>query len=109
MHRGRGNDRGKEANAFNRGIYQEGYKDGVPKASEQMEWEEQTTKGGSLATPLSSDLAPHEDEDHGLYMRPTDSPLGLWGRRPELTHELITRGQGQCDQGAYIDDRNTYT
>ena len=74
-----------------------------------MVWEEQTTKGVSLATPLSSDLAPHEDEDHGLYMRPTDSPLGLWGRRPELTHELITRGQGQCDQGAYIDDRNTYT
>jgi len=53
VHRGRGNDLGKEANAINRGISQEGYKDGVPKASEQMVWEEQVTKGGSLATPLS--------------------------------------------------------
>ena len=79
MHRGRGNDLGEEANAFNRGISQEGYKDGVPKASEQMGWEEQTTKGVSLATPLSSDLAPHEDEDHRLYMRPHRLPTGSMG------------------------------
>ena len=45
----------------------------------------------------------------GYICAPTDSPLGLWGRRLELTHELITRGQGQRDQEAYIDDRNTYT
>ena len=44
----------------------------------------------------------------GYICAPTDSPLGLWGRRPELTHELITRGQGQCDQGAYIEDRSIY-
>ena len=79
MHRGRRNDLGKEANAFNRGISQEGYKDGVPKSSEEMVWEEQTTKGVSLATPLSSDLAPHEDEDHGLYMRPHRLPTRSMG------------------------------
>ncbi len=45
----------------------------------------------------------------GYICAPTYTPLGLWGRRPELTHEQITRGQGQCDQGAYIEDRNTYT
>ena len=44
-----------------------------------MVWEEQTTKGVSLATPLSSDLAPHEDEDHGLYMRTHLLPTGSMG------------------------------
>ena len=45
----------------------------------------------------------------GYICAPTDSPLGLWERRPELTQELITRGQGQGRQGAYIEGRNTYT
>ena len=45
----------------------------------------------------------------GYICAPTDSPLGLWGHRLELTHEQITRGQGQCRQGAYIEDSNTYT
>ena len=44
-----------------------------------MVWEEQTTKGVSLATPLSSDLAPYEDEDHGLYMRPHRLPTWSMG------------------------------